>query len=49
MRYGKKKLSPAAMTSASDEKWREYPSAPCLAGKKLDGSSRLDVETARVV
>jgi len=30
--------------------WREFPSAPCLAGKKkLDGSSRLDVvEIARV-
>jgi len=31
--------------------WREFPSAPCLAGKKkkLDDSSRLDVvETARV-
>jgi len=31
--------------------WREFPSAPCLAGKKkkkLDGSSRLDdVEIAR--
>jgi len=23
--------------------WREYPSAPCLEGKKLDDSSRLDV------
>jgi len=24
--------------------WREFPSAPCLAGvKKLDASSRLDV------
>jgi len=29
--------------------WREFPSAPCLAGKKLDESSRLDVvEIARV-
>jgi len=30
--------------------WREFPSAPCLAGKKkLDDSLRLDVvETARV-
>ena len=30
--------------------WREFPSAPCLAGKKtLDYSSRLDVvEIARV-
>jgi len=31
--------------------WREFPSAPCLAGgkKELDGSSRLDVvEIARV-
>jgi hypothetical protein len=28
--------------------WREFLSAPCLAGKKLDDSSRLDVvETAR--
>ena len=29
--------------------WREFPSAPCLAGEKtkLD-SSRLDVEIARV-
>jgi hypothetical protein len=30
--------------------WREFPSAPCLAGgeKKLDDSSRLDVvEIAR--
>jgi len=23
--------------------WREFPSAICLAGKKLDDSSRLDV------
>jgi len=30
--------------------WREFPLAPCLAGKKkLDDSSRLDVvEIARV-
>jgi hypothetical protein len=29
--------------------WREFPSAPCLAGKKFDGISRLDVvEIARV-
>jgi len=30
--------------------WRDFPSAPCLAGeKKLDDSSRLDVvEIARV-
>jgi len=29
--------------------WREFPPAPCLAGKKLDDSSRLDVvEIARV-
>jgi len=30
--------------------WREFPSAPCLEGKKkLDDSSRLDVvEIARV-
>jgi len=30
--------------------WREFPSAPCLAGKKkLDDSPRLDVvEIARV-
>jgi len=30
--------------------WREFPSAPCLAGeKKLDDNSRLDVvEIARV-
>jgi len=30
--------------------WREFPSAPCLAGgKKLDDSSRLDVvEIVRV-
>jgi len=31
--------------------WREFPSAPCFAGKKkkLDDSSRLDVvEIARV-
>jgi len=30
--------------------WREFPSAPCLAGgKKRDDSSRLDVvEIARV-
>jgi len=28
---------------------REFPSAPCLAGKKIDDSSRLDVfEIARV-
>jgi len=24
-------------------KWREFPSAPCLPGKKLDDSSVLDV------
>jgi hypothetical protein len=30
--------------------WREFPSVPCLAGKNLDDSSRLDVvEIARVV
>ena len=31
--------------------WREFPSAPCLAGeKKLDYSSRLHVvEIARVI
>ena len=30
--------------------WREFPSAPCLAGKKIDSSSRLDVvEIARVL
>ena len=23
--------------------WHEFPSAPCLAGKKLDDSSRLNV------
>ena len=23
--------------------WREFPSAPCFAGEKLDDSSRLDV------
>jgi len=23
--------------------WREFPSAPCLAGKKLNDSSHLDV------
>ena len=28
--------------------WREFPKAPCLARKKFDGSSRLDVEIARV-
>jgi len=30
--------------------WREFPSVPCLAGKKkLDDSSRLDVvEIARI-
>ena len=29
--------------------WREFPSAPCLSGKKLDDSSCLDVvEIARV-
>ena len=29
--------------------WRKFPSTPCLAGKKLDDSSRLDVvEIARV-
>jgi len=28
--------------------WREFPSVPCLAGKKLDDSLRLDVvEIAR--
>ena len=28
--------------------WREFPSALCLAGKKLDYSSCLDVEIAHV-
>jgi hypothetical protein len=29
--------------------WREFPSAPCLAGKRLDDSSRRDVvEIVRV-
>jgi len=29
--------------------WRKFPSAPCLAGKKLDENSCLDfVEIARV-
>jgi len=29
--------------------WREFPSAPCLAGKKLVDGSRLDVvEIARI-
>ena len=29
--------------------WREFPSEPCLAEKKIDDSSRLDVvEIARV-
>jgi hypothetical protein len=29
--------------------WREFPLASCLAGKNLDGSSRLDIsEIARV-
>jgi len=29
--------------------WCEFPSAPCLAEKKLDNTSRLDVvEIARV-
>jgi hypothetical protein len=29
--------------------WSEFPLAPCLAGKKLDESSRLDVvEIARI-
>ena len=29
--------------------WREFTSAPCLARKKIDDSSRLDVvEIARV-
>ena len=29
--------------------WREFPSAPSLAGKKIDESSRLDVvEIARI-
>jgi hypothetical protein len=29
--------------------WREFPSAPCLAKKKIDDSSRLDfVEIALV-
>jgi len=28
--------------------WRVFPSAPCLAGKKIDDSSHLDgVEIAR--
>ena len=30
--------------------WREFPSAPCIARKNLDDSSRLDfVEIARVL
>ena len=29
--------------------WREFPSAPCLAGKKKDDFSRLVVEIARVL
>jgi hypothetical protein len=28
--------------------WREFPLAPCLAEKKIDDSSRLDVEIVRV-
>ena len=28
--------------------WREFSSVPCLTGKKLDYSSRLDVEIVRV-
>jgi hypothetical protein len=29
--------------------WREFPSTPCIAGKKLGDNSRLDVfEIARV-
>jgi hypothetical protein len=29
--------------------WREFPTAPCVAEKKLDYSSRLDVfEIARI-
>ena len=29
--------------------WREFPSAPCFAGKKIEEGSRLDVvEMARV-
>jgi len=29
--------------------WREFPSAPCLAEKKRDDSSRIDVvEIARI-
>jgi len=29
--------------------WREFPLAPCLAGKKLDDSLHLDVvEIARI-
>jgi len=28
--------------------WREFPSAPCLAGKKKLDRSRLDVVIARV-
>jgi len=29
--------------------WREFPSAPCLAGQKQDDSSRLHIdEIARV-
>jgi len=29
--------------------WREFPSAPCIAGKEIDDSSRLDVvEIAKV-
>jgi hypothetical protein len=29
--------------------WRKFPSAPCLAGKKLDDTSRLDVVEITVV
>ena len=29
-------------------RWRDFPSVPCLAVKKLDDNSRLVVEIARV-
>ena len=29
--------------SPNVSEWREFPSAPCLAGKNLDDSSCLDV------
>jgi len=42
-------LTMAYNGACSPNEWREFPSAPCFAGKRLDDSSRLHVvEIARV-